>query len=95
MGVLHPEIRAHAPLPMHEVDALIVEALVAWASRIEATDFPDAELSLFRTAVDFYGGDGFRGRRTVEVVGLEEGLRRKLPVTATFAGLLGDRQTPN
>ncbi|MDP3235292.1 MAG: CDC27 family protein [Myxococcales bacterium] len=89
--VLHPEIRGHADLPRDEVDACFVETLLGWASRIEATGFPDAELGLFHTAVAFYEGDAFRGRRTIEIVGLDEGLRRKMPVTETFAGLIADR----
>lgn len=89
--VLHPEIRGHADLPKDELDARFVEALVAWASRIEGDGFPDAELELFHTAVAFYEGDAFRGRRTIEIIGLDEGLSRKMPVTDTFASLIADR----
>ncbi len=89
--ILHPEVRGNAELPKEELDALMVATLLGWGVAIEASGFADKELELFQKAVDFYGSERFRGRHTVALVGLDEGLRRKLAVTETFAGIIAKK----
>ncbi len=89
--ILHPEVRSNEPLPKDEVDTLMVATLLGWGVSIEAAGFLENDLALFRKAVDFYGGEAFRGRHTVELVGLDEGLHRKLAVSETFAGIIAKK----
>jgi len=86
--VLYPDIRGHAELPHEEIDSLFVETLLKWAAEIEASGFPEQHLALFGRAVDFYTGPQFSGTRTVALVGLDEGLRRNIAVTETFAEII-------
>jgi len=90
--VTNPEVRGNAQLPRNELDSLMVEAILGWAKEIESAGFPEQHLKLFTRAVRFYEGESFRGVRSVEIVGLDEGLQRKIPVTNTFAEIIQTKQ---
>lgn len=85
--ILHPEVRGNAELSVHDLDAPMVDALLGWALSIETNGFNPKDLKLFSRAVEFYA-EHMRGRRTVEIIGLDEGLKRRQPVTQTFTDII-------
>ncbi len=90
--VMHPEIRGHADLPRDSIDSLMVEALVGWAIQIEQAGFPPPSLEVFTKVATFYG-DPFGGRRTVDIMGLDVGLQRRMSVAELWSDVIKERSS--
>ena len=88
--LLHPEIRLRAPLPREEMDGLLIDVLLAWATAIEKADFPKDEMDPFGKAVVVYA-EAYPGRRAADLKGLTEGLREGRYVTAMTADVIRGR----
>lgn len=84
--VRRPELRAHAPLPSDELDALLIELFLAWGRSIEDAAFPGGELEIFGQAAGFYRG--LPGRRSADIQALLDGLSRGRAITSVIADAL-------
>ncbi|MBX7100037.1 MAG: hypothetical protein K1X89_20150 [Myxococcaceae bacterium] len=73
------------------LDSLVVDTLLGWAADIEAADFPADPLAFFSRAVDACASPALRSQHLTLLIGLDEGLQRKRPVTAAFAELIRAR----
>lgn len=74
-----------------QCDGLVTETLLAWGAAIEAEGFPAEALARFSRAVDACAGPPLSHPHLTLLVGLDEGLQRRRPVTAAFASMISAR----